>query len=79
MQNMIDKAIKEREKQELVDPLLEECKQHLVFCQEKCLGFQGREDILKVWFDFFFLYYDGMFIYFDCDIIMSLTDWLLVA
>ncbi|XP_052105636.1 NACHT domain- and WD repeat-containing protein 1-like isoform X2 [Mytilus californianus] len=47
MQDMIDRAIKEREKQELVDPLLEECKQHIVFCQEKCHGFQGREDILK--------------------------------
>lgn len=47
--NMIDTAITEREKQESKDSLLEECKQHIVFCQNKCNGFQGREDVLQVW------------------------------
>jgi hypothetical protein len=38
MQQMIDTAIKAREKQELVEPILEECKQQIVFCQHKSNG-----------------------------------------
>jgi hypothetical protein len=49
MQQMIDTAIKAREKQELVEPILEECKQQIVFCQHKSNGFRGRDDILQVY------------------------------
>lgn len=48
MTDMIDKSIAEKEKIE--DPLVDECLQHIRFCQSKCEGFAGQKEILEVKF-----------------------------
>ncbi|XP_053376600.1 NACHT domain- and WD repeat-containing protein 1-like [Mercenaria mercenaria] len=45
MTGMIDKSIAEKEK--VNDPLIEECIQHIRFCQSKCEGFAGRKETLE--------------------------------
>jgi hypothetical protein len=46
MIGMVEKSVAEKEK--LNDSLIEECLQHIRFCQSKCEGFSGREETLEV-------------------------------
>jgi hypothetical protein len=48
IQSMIKKAIDNRAKTYLNDPLFEEIMQHIMFCQAKCDIFHGRQDSLQV-------------------------------
>ncbi|XP_060597775.1 NACHT domain- and WD repeat-containing protein 1-like [Ruditapes philippinarum] len=45
MIGMVEKSVAEKEK--VTDPLIEECLQHIRFCQSKCEGFTGRGETLK--------------------------------
>ncbi|KAL4236659.1 hypothetical protein ACF0H5_005044 [Mactra antiquata] len=45
MCTMIQDAVNEKSSKE--DPVLEEIIQHIGFCQDKCRGFHGRDDIMK--------------------------------
>lgn len=46
MIQMIDKSVAEKKK--IDDTLVEECMQHIRFCQTKCESFHGREETLEV-------------------------------
>ena len=48
MCSKIEKAIQEHAKSHKIDPLYEECIQHILFCQAKCQNFYGREETLQV-------------------------------
>ena len=45
--SMIDAAADNEKKEKITNPMYDDILQHLLFCQTKCKGFQGREDVLK--------------------------------
>ncbi|XP_038054566.1 NACHT and WD repeat domain-containing protein 2-like [Patiria miniata] len=47
MVNMIDTGVFKEKLDSLEDPLHQEVLQHLSFCLTKCVGFQGRDDVIK--------------------------------
>ncbi|XP_022102529.1 NACHT domain- and WD repeat-containing protein 1-like [Acanthaster planci] len=47
MVNMVEIGISKEKLASLEDPLHQEILQHLSFCLTKCVGFQGRDDIIK--------------------------------
>lgn len=55
MTDMITAGMEERSKHAICDDLYEEVLQHSLFAQAKCRSFQGREEMLEVWWtDYWF-------------------------
>lgn len=47
---LINQHIEDRSKSVVQNPLVQEIVQHLIFCQEKCKHFHGRQELLDVSF-----------------------------